>query len=232
MGICDSGNKKGGKTPVKTPVKTPEILTPGSNMYTVNPYLYAVCRSICKISYPNSVGTGFFIKLFKNGKPLLLLMTNEHVITKNMIENKQTIDVYYDNQTKMMKITLDRHKRYIRRYNYINIDCTIVEIIKEDNINEDYFLLPNIDYKDFNYNELKNNKVYIVQFPLGGNMCHSKGEITNIDKYEFTHKASTLPGSSGSPIFLEQKTQVLGIHKATNNKDKNYGDFIFHIINK
>ena len=101
MSICDSSNKKGGKTPVKTPiktpvktpVKTPEILTPGSNMYTVNPYLYAVCRSICKISYPNGVGTGFFIKLFKNGKPLFLLMTNEHVITKNMIENKQTIDV-------------------------------------------------------------------------------------------------------------------------------------------
>ena len=162
MGTCDTcvcGKKKGGKTN--------EILTPGSNMYTVNPYLYAVCRSICKISYPNSVGTGFFIKLFKNGKPLFLLMTNEHVITKNMIENKQTIDVYYDNQTKMMKITLDRHKRYIRRYNYINIDCTIVEIVKEDNINEDYFLLPNIDFKDFNYNELKNKNIYIVQFPLG-----------------------------------------------------------------
>ena len=151
MGTCDCGNKKGGKTP--------ENLIPGSNMYTVNPYLYAVCRSICKISYPNNVGTGFFIKLFKNGKPLFLLMTNEHVITKNMIENKQTIDVYYDNQTNMMKITLDRHKRYIRRYNYINIDCTIVEIVKEDNINEDYFLLPNIDYKDFNYNELINKNI-------------------------------------------------------------------------
>ena len=90
MGTCDTcvcGKKKGGKTN--------EILTPGSNMYTVNPYLYAVCRSICKISYPNGVGTGFFIKLFKNGKPLFLLMTNEHVITKNMIENKQTIDIIF-----------------------------------------------------------------------------------------------------------------------------------------
>ena len=224
MSICDSSNKKGGKTN--------EILTPGSNMYPVNPYLYKVCRSICKIIYPNNVGTGFFIKLFKNGKPLLLLMTNEHVITKNMIENKQTIDVYYNNQKKKINITLDRHKRYIRRYNYINIDCTIVEIIKEDNINEDYFLLPNIDFKDYNYNQLKNKKVYIVQFPLGKEMKYSKGEITNIDKYEFTHLAGTEHGSSGSPIFLEQTTKVIGIHKAANNDEKeNYGDFIFPVIN-
>ena len=63
-------------------------------------------------------------------------------------------------------------------------------------------------------------------------MYHSKGEITNIDKYEFTHKASTLPGSSGSPIFLDQTTKVIGIHKSSSNdKIENYGDFIFPIIN-
>ena len=45
-------------------------------------------------------------------------------------------------------------------------------------------------------------------------MCHSEGEIINIDKYEFTHKASTESGSSGSPIFLDKTTKVIGIHKA------------------
>ena len=225
MGIC-------GEERNKRKDRTNEELIPGSEMHSVNSCLYEVCRSICKIIFPNKVGTAFFIKLFKNDKPLFTLMTNEHIITKDMIEKKETIEVYYDNQKKRIKITLNKEKRFIQSYKDIDIDCSIVEILKEDNINEDYFLLPNIDYKDYNYNQLKNNKVYIVQFPLGKEMYHSKGEITNIDKYEFTHKASTLPGSSGSPIFLDQTTKVIGIHKSSSNdKIENYGDFIFPIIN-
>jgi len=74
--------------------------------------------------------------------------------------------------------------------------------------------------------------VLVVQFPKGKNLSHSKGELTNIDKYEFTHKAGTKSGSSGSPIFLANTTNVIGIHKAGNNSLKeNYGDFIFPIIN-
>ena len=94
-------------------------------------------------------------------------MTNEHVVEKDMIEEKETIEVYYDNQKKRIKITLNEDERFIKSFKDIDIDCTIVEILNEDNINEDYFLLPNIDYKDYNYNELKNKNIYIVQFPLG-----------------------------------------------------------------
>jgi len=94
-------------------------------------------------------------------------------------------------------------------------------------------LLPNIDYNDNNYSDINNEKIYIVQFPFGKNMSHSKGKIININKYEFIHKASTEPGSSGSPVFLEQSTKVIGIHKQSDiNKNNNFGDFIFPIINK
>jgi hypothetical protein len=213
-----------------------EVLIPGSEMYPIDSCLYEVCRSICKIITPKKVGTGFFIKLYKNGKTLFSLMTNEHVVERGMIENKETIEVSYDNQKKRIKITLNKDERFIQSYKEIDpdidIDCTIIEILKEDNINEDYFLLPNNDYKEYNYNELINKNIYIVHFPLGGNMYHSKGEIININKYEFTHLASTESGSSGSPIFLDQTTKVIGIHKSSNNRKKeNYGDFIFPIIN-
>ena len=225
MGAHESKNKKDRRKN--------EVLIKDSNIRPINSCLYDVCPSICKIIFSNTIGTGFFIKLYKSDKPLFLLMTNEHIITKDMIKKKEEIEVYYNNQKKRVKITLDSDKRYIRRYNYINIDCTIVEIVKEDNINEDYFLLPNIDFKDYNYKKLKNKHIYIVQFPLGKDICYSNGEITNIDKYEFTHKASTEPGSSGSPIFLDKTTKVIGIHKASDNdKKENYGDFIFPIINK
>ena len=46
-------------------------------------------------------------------------------------------------------------------------------------------------------------------------------------------QVGTEPGSSGSPIFLDKTTKVIGIHKASSNDEiENYGDFIFPIINK
>ena len=62
--------------------------------------IYKVGPSVCRISTPNKVGTGFFIKLFKDGKPLFLLMSNEQIITKDIISKKEEIQVYYDNQKK------------------------------------------------------------------------------------------------------------------------------------
>ena len=93
------------------------------------------------------------------------------------------------------------------------------------------FLLPNIDYSN-NFDDLKEKKIYIPQFPNGGNLSYSKGEIKNLERYQFSYNASTLHGSSGSPIFLIQTTYVIGIHKGGNkNQEENYGDFIFPIIN-
>ena len=41
---------------------------------------------------------------------------------------------------------------------------------------------------------------------------------------------STDAGSSGSPIFLENKIEVIGIHKQ-GGKRENYGDLIYPILN-
>ena len=60
--------------------------------------LYEVTKSICKIIYQNTFSTGFFIKLFKDEKEILCLMTNGHIITKEMIELKATFDVKYNHE--------------------------------------------------------------------------------------------------------------------------------------
>jgi len=57
---------------------------------------------------------------------------------------------------------------------------TIIEILSNDEVNEDYFLIPNMDYYDNNYNNLKNEKIYIVQFPGGKKLGNSEGEIIKI----------------------------------------------------
>ena len=66
-----------------------------------------------------------------------------------------------------------------------------------------------------------------MQYPLGGNICCSNGELKKINGNEFSHLASTNYGSSGSPIFLKDGIRVLGIHKQRKKDNtENYGDFI------
>ena len=158
-------------------------------------------------------------------------MTCEHIITNEIIENNRTIEIYYDNQKNRIKIELNKNERFIKNFLDLNIDCTIVEILPNDNVNEDNFLIPNIDYSN-NLDNLKKKKIYIPQYPNGGNLSYSRGIIKNIKRYQFSYNASTLPGSSGSPIFLIQTTYVIGIHKGGDeSKKENYGNFIFPIIN-
>ena len=64
---------------------------------------------------------------------------NEHVITNSMIESKEDIEIYYDNQHKKLKIKLDKQKRCIKEFRYIYLDISIVEILEEDKVDKDFF---------------------------------------------------------------------------------------------
>ena len=132
-----------------------EKLIINSEINIIDKYLIKVCKSVCKIRISNRIGSGFLIKLYRKKHPFYCLMTNEHVITKKMVELKEKIDIYYDNQYKFVEIELNENKRYIKDYLYLDIDVIIIEIIKEDNIKEEYFLLPNIEYIN-GYKEYEN----------------------------------------------------------------------------
>ncbi len=213
-----------------------EIMIKKHNIEEIDMDLYGVVNSICKIiiNLPNNIrifGSGFLIKLYKNINPLFCLMTNEHVIKKTYIEQNQSIEIYYHNQAKNIKIKLDKKERFIRDFRDIDLDVIIIEILSKDNIKEDYFLLPNIDYIN-KYNNLINSKIYIPQFPELEKLSNSKGKIIKINKNEFSHDACTKQGSSGSPILLQNTKNVIGIHKqGCPSKNENYGDFIFPILN-
>ena len=185
--------------------------------------LINIGKSICKILTNEKKGTGFFIKLNKNNEDFYCLMTNQNLISKEMVAKKQKLIIYYDSEKKNIGIILNRDKRYIKEYKNINI--TIIEIIKKDNINEKYFLLPYIGE-----NNIMDKSIYIVQF-LNEKLCYSSGKIIKMDKSEITHDINTKYGSSGSPIFLENTKLVIGIHKQGNNKiNENYGDLLYPII--
>lgn len=73
----------------------------------------------------------------------MCLISNEHIITKDMIKNNDTINVYYDNEFENIEIQLNVNERYIKDFTDINIDATVVQILPKDNIYEIIFYLPN-----------------------------------------------------------------------------------------
>ena len=207
-----------------------EVYNRNNKIYKID-NVFTISKSTLLIEYENIVGTGFFIKFMKNNKPLYCLMTSEHIINSEMIALNKSIDILYENKTKKLTIELNKKERIIRTFLDMGIDATIIEILKKDKIKEDYFLSP-CDEKDnaLKYENLINAEIQIIQFPEGENLSYSKGEILKINKYRFSYNASTLSGSSGSPIVLLGKEKVIGIHKGGNeDKSKNYGDLIVPI---
>ena len=199
--------------------------------------LMDIAKSVCKIQYISKEstiinGTGFFIKLetSDHNRPLYCIMTNEHVITRNVINSNIEIEVIYDNQHEHLILILDNN-RFIRIYDYLNIDAVIIEI-KPEEVDKKYFLLPNINLNE-GYEDLKNQLITIVQFPEGKDLNYSVGKIIDINEIskEIMHKSGTKKGSSGSPIFIKESRNVLGIHKQGNIKKLvNYGNLIKPIL--
>ena len=214
MGTCLSNNDKRNQIKIKD-----------SELKEIDRYLNKATRSLCKIITEKNKGTGFFIKLYRNNNPLFCLMTNEHVIKKGFIDRKETIEIIYDFEFNSIKIKLDKEERFINEYTDMNIDLTIVEIIKKDNISEDFFLLPYTEYNNIK----KGNEIYIPQYIK--KLKYAEGKIEEINNYELSYKISTTGGSSGSPIILKNTIQVIGIHKE-GGENENYGNFIYPIIEK
>ena len=112
-----------------------EVMIKNSDIKKVDLNLIKAIKSICKIVYERRYGTGFFIKLEKDDKELYCLITNEHLIKKEMIENKIIIDIYYfhdDYNEKKIQIKLDNKRRYIKSDS--SKDFTLIEIIPSDKI--------------------------------------------------------------------------------------------------
>ena len=214
--------------------KTDECYIPSNGFVKLSTPLLIVSKSICKIKIVNKSGTGFLIKLKKNKIPFYCLMTCEHVIEKEYCNSQTTIDfdLSFNYEREKRKISLNKGKRYIKDFLNLKIDGIIIEILPSDEIPQEYFLSPNLDYIN-GYQQFIHKKIFILQYPKNNDLSYSEGIIeSNLKDFEFIHKASTDQGSSGSPIFLDKTEEVIGIHKGGNKKKyKNYGKYIGPIIN-
>jgi V8-like Glu-specific endopeptidase len=183
-----------------------------------------VSKSICKITYKINEdiiqGTGFFMIINDNK----YLLTNYHVINKDLIDKIINIEI---NNNK--KIEMKINDRDIKFYEYL--DITIIEMKESDNIIKD------IDFLDYDLNYIKgyeqyrNIDIFSLQYTKKGIEVASGKIIDIINNYEFEHSIDIEYGSSGSPIIILNKLKVIGIHKQGDKyKSINYGSFIGEIL--
>ncbi len=98
-----------------------------------------------------------------------------------------------------------------------DLDYTIIEIIKEDNINNYLEIDENI-----NTNDYIDKQIFIVQHPGGDELNYSHGKINSKQDEFILYSAGSKGGSSGSPIILFNNLKVIGLHKGCiYDKDKN-----------
>ena len=77
-------------------------LTKGSP-FLISKQIIQVSKSVCKIMDDNMISSGFLIKFFKGDKEFFCLMTNEHSITKEKINQKKKITFTFDYEKKNRK---------------------------------------------------------------------------------------------------------------------------------
>jgi len=165
---------------------------------------------ICLINKKNGIkGTGFFCKIPVLNQSLPVLITNNHILDENDIENDKIIDLYINNKLKK-KIKIDDSRK---KFTEKNIDITIIEIKpNKDGINN------YLEYEELNYTT---KSIYILHNPRG-KLSVSYGLIKKIDdnKEVIEHYCNTEKGSSGSPILSLETFKLIGIHFGYDNKKK------------
>ena len=134
--------------------------------------LTKISKSICQLKIENkltneietNVGAGFLLKFWIDLDIFNCLISNEQMITRNIVDNiSNNIIIKYDNELKKINIKLDKNKRYIKNFNDIGLDITVVEVLDEDNIHDDYFLWA--EPEDFvKNNDLIKSNIYIPQY--------------------------------------------------------------------
>ena len=140
------------------------------------------------IKKPIRMGQAFFLGNSSNN--IKYLITNNHVISKEIIDSNITIIIEIYNK-KTFELKLNRNQRYIQFFEE-PIDITLIEIndLKE--------LCLNVKFLEIDYNYMKgsnniylNNDVFLLGYPFGNNVECSDGKIANILNYEFENNWDT-----------------------------------------
>ena len=158
-----------------------------------------------------------------------VLITNNHVLSKNELESDLKIKI--NGETKI--ISLKGRKKWTDD----TIDFTCIEIKEEeDNIHTFFNLDDNVLDKNYSNDCYLNHHVII--FAINKNdkqVGFSNGVIKQNEESFFAYTCNTFPGCSGGCIVNQNNNNIIGIHRAeiktSNKKAVNEGIYINNVIN-
>ena len=68
----------------------------GQPIIEIDPCVANISKALCFLQTPITSGTGFLIRLFKGTQDFFCLITCEHVITRKIVNQRQSIKFFYD----------------------------------------------------------------------------------------------------------------------------------------
>ena len=196
-------------------------------------FLPKAIKAVCEICIStNKFGSGFFCKIpYTQNNNLLLpvLITNNHVLSKNELESDLKIKI--NGETKV--ISLKGRKKWTDK----TIDFTCIEIKEEeDNIHTFFNLDDNVLDKNYSNDCYLNHHVIIFAINRKDKQIgFSNGVIKKNEESFFEYTCNTFPGCSGGCIVNQINNNIIGIHRAeiktSNKKAVNEGIYINNVIN-
>ena len=204
------------------------------NAIAIKDYITKAENAVCEICLPDGFGSGFFCQIpYTQNNNLLLpvLITNNHVLSKDILLNNNDITIKINGKTKV--ISLKQRKIWTDE----KMDCTCIEIKeKEDNIHT-FFNLDDNALKNNCSNDNYLNKNVLI-FGINKNdkqLAFSNGVIKINEDSFFAYTCNTYPGCSGGCIVNQFNNNIIGIHrgeiKTGNQNAVNAGIYINHVIN-
>lgn len=186
--------------------------------------LQKAAKASCKIEVNGCYGSGFFICFNVNPtKTLFGLMTNNHVINICNLQNGESFILHLHNNVNIEPVITNE----LLRFTCPLLDATFVEAsdeVKKQLEDNDVIFLKQNDRININ------DKIYIMQYPGGGDLNFADGFLEAFWGFTILHKVSTERGSSGSMI-LNNRGLVEGIHRARwTEKKANIGVRIAYVL--
>ena len=186
---------------------------------------------ICKIEYKKGYGTGFFCNIpYDLNTIVKVLIANNHVLSQGDIEIGKIIKFSINNEKYNYEIIIDESRKIYTSEKY---DITIIELKREDKL--DNILFFDIDNEIFkgNLNNFKKKEIFLLYYQKGKGMTFSNGILKGIyeDNYTIQYFCKSSLGSSSGPI-INQNYQVIGIHKGDGKKNYNFGILLKESIEK
>ena len=169
------------------------------------------CKIICK---DGKYATGCFCNIQYNwNSTLKVLMTSNHVLDIDDIQQGQYIIFTIDNDKEKYKILIDNTRKTYTNKSY---DVTIIEIKKNEINEKSFFDLDEQIFLDNSSDIFINSQIFLLHYPKGKKMEISPGIIQNISEDKgckiIQHLCQTTGGSSGGPIINKKTFRVIGIH--------------------